>query len=107
MLTRRPRIAAKAALRRKKIHEHNLEQTLNHIGTIEQQMNAIESANINQETFLAMQRAGAAMKSIHGKLTPAKVDETMYEPRVITQPGMCTVEVVLTWLAGINSRSTT
>jgi len=69
--------AAKAALRRKKIHEHNLEQTLNHIGTIEQQMNAIESANINQETFLAMQRAGAAMKSIHGKLTPAKVDETM------------------------------
>ncbi|KAG7288700.1 ESCRT-III subunit protein snf7 [Staphylotrichum longicolle] len=69
--------AAKAALRRKKIHEHNLEQTLNHIGTIEQQMNAIESANINQETFLAMQRAGEAMKQIHGKLTPTKVDETM------------------------------
>ncbi|KAK4242555.1 Snf7-domain-containing protein [Achaetomium macrosporum] len=69
--------AAKAALRRKKIHEHNLEQTLNHIGTIEQQMNAIESANIHQETFLAMQRAGKAMETIHGKLTPAKVDETM------------------------------
>ncbi|KAH6630891.1 Snf7-domain-containing protein [Chaetomium sp. MPI-SDFR-AT-0129] len=69
--------AAKAALRRKKIHEHNLEQTLNHIGTIEQQVNAIESANINQETFVAMQRAGDAMKSIHGKLTPTKVDETM------------------------------
>ncbi|AEO56073.1 hypothetical protein MYCTH_66289 [Thermothelomyces thermophilus ATCC 42464] len=69
--------AAKAALRRKKIHEHNLEQTLNHIGTIEQQVNAIESANINQETFLAMQRATEAMKSIHGKLTPTKVDETM------------------------------
>ncbi|KAL2159646.1 hypothetical protein VTH06DRAFT_2215 [Thermothelomyces fergusii] len=69
--------AAKAALRRKKIHEHNLEQTLNHIATIEQQVNAIESANINQETFLAMQRATEAMKSIHGKLTPTKVDETM------------------------------
>jgi hypothetical protein len=41
-------------------------------------MNAIESANINQETFLAMQRAGEAMKHIHGKLTPTKVDETMY-----------------------------
>ncbi|KAK4041800.1 Snf7-domain-containing protein [Parachaetomium inaequale] len=68
---------AKAALRRKKIHEHNLEQTLNHIGTIEQQVNAIESANINQETFMAMQRAGDAMKTIHGKLTPTKVDETM------------------------------
>ncbi|KAK4149150.1 Snf7-domain-containing protein [Chaetomidium leptoderma] len=69
--------AAKAALRRKKTHEHNLEQTLNHVATIEQQMNAIESANINQETFMAMQRAGDAMKHIHGKLTPAKVDETM------------------------------
>ncbi|KAH6636770.1 Snf7-domain-containing protein [Chaetomium tenue] len=68
---------AKAALRRKKIHEHNLEQTLNHIGTLEQQVNAIESANINQETFIAMQRAGDAMKTIHGKLTPTKVDETM------------------------------
>jgi len=71
--------AAKAALRRKKIHEHNLEQTLNHIGTIEQQVNAIESANINQETFEAMRRAGVAMKTIHGKLTPTKVDETMDE----------------------------
>ncbi|EAQ90754.1 hypothetical protein CHGG_02689 [Chaetomium globosum CBS 148.51] len=68
---------AKAALRRKKIHEHNLEQTLNHIGTIEQQVNAIESANINQETFTAMRRAGDAMKTIHGNLTPTKVDETM------------------------------
>lgn len=69
--------AAKAALRRKKVHEHNLEQTLNHIGTIEQQMNSIESANINQETFLAMKRATEAMKHIHGNLTPSKVDETM------------------------------
>lgn len=40
-------------------------------------MNAIESANINQETFMAMTRAGEAMKTIHGKLTPTKVDETM------------------------------
>jgi Snf7. len=41
-------------------------------------MNAIETANINQETFLAMQRASEAMKSIHGKLTPEKVEVTMY-----------------------------
>ncbi|KAL2266257.1 hypothetical protein VTJ83DRAFT_5609 [Remersonia thermophila] len=66
--------AAKAALRRKKLHEHDLEQTLNHITTLEQQINTIESANINQETFLAMQRAAAVMKQIHGKLTPEKVD---------------------------------
>ncbi|KAI1467849.1 Snf7-domain-containing protein [Daldinia caldariorum] len=70
--------AAKAALRRKKGHEHSLEQTISQIGTLEQQINAIESANINRETLAAMQRAGEAMRDIHGKLTPEKVDETMY-----------------------------
>lgn len=70
-------IAAKAALRRKKTHEHSLEQTVAQIGTLEQQINAIESANINRETLAAMEKAGEAMKQIHGKLTPEKVDETM------------------------------
>ncbi|KEY68925.1 hypothetical protein S7711_04593 [Stachybotrys chartarum IBT 7711] len=70
--------AAKTALRRKKGHEHSLEQTVAQIGTLEQQINAIESANINRETLAAMEKAGEAMKQIHGKLTPAKVDETMY-----------------------------
>ncbi|KAK4669375.1 ESCRT-III subunit protein snf7 [Podospora pseudopauciseta] len=74
--------AAKNALRRKKVYEGNLEQTMNHIGTLETQINAIESANINKETFEAMQRASEAMKSIHGKLTPEKVDEAMYVPKV-------------------------
>src|SRR5690242_19270081 len=97
--------AAKAALRRKKIHEHNLEQTLNHIGTIEQQVNAIESANINQESFLAMKRAGDAMKTIHGKLKPQDVDETMYAPRFISQPGEYTIVLVLTALAGTNCKN--
>ncbi|KAK4225334.1 putative vacuolar-sorting protein SNF7 [Podospora fimiseda] len=69
--------AAKVALRRKKVFEGNLEQTMNHIGTLEQQINAIESANINQETFKAITRASAAMKEIHGKLTVDKVDEAM------------------------------
>ncbi|KAK0719723.1 Snf7-domain-containing protein [Lasiosphaeris hirsuta] len=69
--------AAKSALRRKKQHEHSLDQTLGQIGTLEQQINAIESANINRETLAAMERAGEAMKQIHGKLTPEKVDETM------------------------------
>ncbi len=68
---------AKSALRRKKAHEHSLEQTQAQIGTLEQQINAIESANINRETLAAMERAGEAMKQIHGKLTPEKVDETM------------------------------
>jgi len=66
------------ALKRKKQHEHSLEQTQAQIGTLEQQINAIESANINRETLAAMEKAGEAMKQIHGKLTPEKVDETMY-----------------------------
>ncbi|KAI2640078.1 vacuolar-sorting protein SNF7 [Xylaria nigripes] len=73
--------AAKAALRRKKAHEHSLDQTISQIGTLEQQINAIESANINRETLAAMQRAGDAMKQIHGKLTPDTVDRTMDELR--------------------------
>lgn len=71
---------AKAALRRKKNNEHALEQTVAQIGTLEQQINAIESANINRETLAAMEKAGEAMKQIHGKLTPEKVDQTMYVP---------------------------
>lgn len=69
--------AAMAALRRKKQHEATLEKTLAQIGTLETQINSIESANINHETLLAMEQAGKAMKQIHGKLTPEKVDETM------------------------------
>lgn len=69
--------AAKVALRRKKQHEHSLDQTMGQIGTLEQQINSIESANINRETLAAMEKAADAMKSIHGKLTPEKVDETM------------------------------
>lgn len=65
-------------MRRKKTHEHSLDQTIAQIGTLEQQINAIESANINRETLAAMEKASEAMKQIHGKLTPEKVDETMY-----------------------------
>ncbi|KAL6865914.1 ESCRT-III subunit protein snf7 [Amphichorda felina] len=70
--------AAKAALRRKKAHERSMEQTMGQIGTLEQQIYSIESANINRETLAAMEKAGKAMEEIHGKLTPEKVDETMY-----------------------------
>ncbi|KAK1770982.1 Snf7-domain-containing protein [Phialemonium atrogriseum] len=73
--------AAKTALRRKKQHEHALEQTQGQITSLEQQINAIESANINRETLAAMERAGKAMAVIHGKLTPEKVDETMEKLR--------------------------
>ncbi|KAL2223272.1 Snf7-domain-containing protein [Thermoascus aurantiacus ATCC 26904] len=69
--------AAKAALRRKKVHEKNLEQTQAQIIQLEQQIYSIEAANINQETLNAMKQAGQAMAQIHGNLTLEKVDETM------------------------------
>lgn len=70
--------AARNALKRKKQHEHSLEQTNGQINMLEQQIYSIESANINQETLVAMKNAGAAMKQIHGKMTMEDVDVTMY-----------------------------
>lgn len=57
-----------------------MEQTVKQIGTLEQQINSIESANINRETLSAMEKAGKAMQDINHDLTPEKVDETMYVP---------------------------
>lgn len=68
---------ARNALKRKKQHEHSLEQTNGQISMLEQQIYSIESANINQETLVAMKNAGAAMKQIHGKMTMEDVDVTM------------------------------
>jgi len=73
--------AAKAALRRKQLHQRTLEQTSAQIGQVEQQIYSIEAANINQETLNAMKNAGSAMKQIHGNLTIDKVDQTMDELR--------------------------
>ncbi|KAJ5084446.1 Snf7 [Penicillium alfredii] len=69
--------AAKAALRRKKMHEKNLEQTTAQIVQLEQQIYSIETANINHETLQAMKQAGQAMQQIHGGMSIEKVDETM------------------------------
>ncbi|KAF6218581.1 hypothetical protein HO133_005932 [Letharia lupina] len=73
--------AARNALKRKKQHEHSLEQTNGQISMLEQQIYSIESANINQETLVAMKNAGAAMKQIHGKMTMEDVDTTMEQLR--------------------------
>lgn len=77
-------IVARNALKRKKQHESSLEQTSGQISMLEQQIYSIESANINQETLVAMKNAGAAMKQIHGKMTMEDVDVTMYALLFIT-----------------------
>ncbi|KAH8596471.1 Snf7-domain-containing protein [Bisporella sp. PMI_857] len=73
--------AARAALKRKKQHEHTLDQTTAQISTLEQQIYSIEAANINRETLAAMENAGKAMAQIHGKLNIDKVDETIEKLR--------------------------
>lgn len=46
--------------------------------TVEREIQSIETANINKETFDAMKNANSAMKTIHGNLNIDKVDATMY-----------------------------
>ncbi|CAG7849392.1 Vacuolar-sorting protein SNF7 AltName: Full=Vacuolar protein-sorting-associated protein 32 [Serendipita indica DSM 11827] len=73
--------AALAALRRKKTYEQQLEQLSGTRLTLEAQANAIESANMNAETMLAMKRGANALKDIHKQLNVDKVDATMDEIR--------------------------
>lgn len=72
---------AKAALRRKKAFEHQLEQTSAQMLTVEREISSIETANINKETLDAMKNASTAMKGIHGNLTIDKVDQVMEDLR--------------------------
>lgn len=68
---------AKGALRRKKMAEGTLDKTIAQITTLEQQINAMESANINRETLAVLEKSSAAIKDIHQGLTPEKVDAIM------------------------------
>jgi charged multivesicular body protein 4 len=57
-----------AALQRKKILEKDLERWTSSKNAIEQQVFALENANINLETMKAMKAGADAMKGIHGTL---------------------------------------
>lgn len=70
--------AARGALRKKKMHEHNLEQLQAQIATMEQNVMAIETANINYANLEVMRQAGKAMKKIHNGLDMDKVETIMY-----------------------------
>ncbi|KAE8244862.1 hypothetical protein A4X13_0g6200 [Tilletia indica] len=69
--------AAQAALRRKKQYEGQLDKIYGTRMTLETQVNAIESANMNLETMQAMRKGAEALKTIHGSLNIDKVDATM------------------------------
>ncbi|KAK0261980.1 ESCRT-III subunit protein snf7 [Friedmanniomyces endolithicus] len=78
---------AKAALRRKKHYEHQLELTSAQMLTIEREVSSIETANLNKESFNAMKQAQQAMKTIHGGLAIDKVDQTMEDLRELHANG--------------------
>lgn len=61
-------VAAMAALQRKKLLEKDLDKWTQTKNTIEQQVFALENANINLETMKAMKAGADAMKGIHGSL---------------------------------------
>lgn len=69
--------AAQAALRQKKVYEGQLDRLAGTRMTLETQVNAIESANMNLETMTAMRKGADALKTIHGSLNIDKVDSTM------------------------------
>lgn len=61
------------------MHEKNLEGLQGQIDSLESQLNAIESANLNFETMKAMKQGSKALKHIHGNMNIDKVDQTMDE----------------------------
>lgn len=68
---------AQAALRQKKAYENELDRIAGTRMTLETQVNAIESANMNLETMTAMRRGADALRNIHGSLNIDRVDTTM------------------------------
>jgi len=72
---------ARAALKRKKQLDTNLAVTQQHINTLEEQMNAVETANLNLETIKVMKTASDAMAGMHKGLGMDRVDTTIDEIR--------------------------
>lgn len=66
---------ATAALRRKRDHAQALEQNGKTMRTLEQQINAIESANITATTFKSLKEAADVLTKIQADITPEKVDK--------------------------------
>lgn len=73
---------AAAALRRKRTYEQQRDQLAGTRLTLEAQANAIESANMNAETMLAMKRGAGALKDIHKQLNIDKVRELLLLPQL-------------------------
>ncbi|KAI8618739.1 Snf7-domain-containing protein [Chytriomyces sp. MP71] len=69
------------ALKKKKAYENQIDKIMGSRMTLEQQMMALETANVNLETMGAMKSAAEALKGIHGNLDINKVEDTMEDIR--------------------------
>ncbi|KAJ3120961.1 CCA tRNA nucleotidyltransferase, mitochondrial [Physocladia obscura] len=69
------------ALKRKKVYETQVDKIMGSRMTLETQMIAIESANVNLETMSAMKAGAEAMKALHGDFNIEKVESTMDDIR--------------------------
>ena len=61
-------LAATAALRRKKMHEADLDKLNGTRLQLEMQVNTLESANMNANTLDVMRKGASALKGIHDGL---------------------------------------
>lgn len=61
-------LVALMALKRKKAYDQQIERISGAYMTIETQVMAIESANVNLEAMVAMKTGAEAMKQIHGHM---------------------------------------
>lgn len=68
---------AKNALKKKRTYQTQLDKIYSQIESLEVQLDAIESANLNLTTMNVMKDGAKAMKQIHGSFNIDKVDETM------------------------------
>lgn len=75
------KVVAKNALKKKKKLEVDMMKIDNQIESLEVQLGAIESANLNLETMKAMKQGAKAIKQIHSDFDIDKVDETMDQIR--------------------------
>jgi len=75
------KLGAKNALRKKKRHEEELEKLQNQMMSFEQQLAALESANMNRETMKYMKQGADAMRNINKGMNIDKLDETMDDIR--------------------------
>lgn len=72
---------ARAALKRKKAYETELDKIQGQIDSMNTQLATIENANLNRETMRAMSQGATALKQIHGSLNIDKVDATLDDIR--------------------------